>query len=59
MANQCVVPSVSQPVLSGENPLIDMNAGAGLRKGRHAHDSLSYVQQQTTTITTNLFCTLN
>ena len=24
-------------------PLIDMSAGAGLREGRHAHDSLCYV----------------
>ena len=28
-----------QPLLSEENPLIDMSAGAGLRKGRHAHHS--------------------
>ena len=41
MAKQCLV--LSARLLSGENPLIDMSAGAGLREGRHAHDSLCYV----------------
>ena len=43
MATQCPVPSAPQPLLSGENPLMDMSACAGLRKGRHAHDSLCCV----------------
>ena len=43
MANQCLVPSTPQHLLGGENPLMDMSAGAELRKGRNAHDSLCCV----------------